>query len=349
MSNTFGTNFRLTTAGESHGKAMVGIIDGVPSGFKIDFDKIKETMNSRRGGAPGTTSRRESDEVIFLSGLLDGVTLGTPIAFIIPNTDVRSEDYEHLKKTFRPNHADFTYQTKYGIRDVRGGGRASARETAVRVAAGAIAEQILGRKGLRINAFTSQIGPIKLDEPFAELDLSKINRSPVFCPDEETSGAMVEELERVKQRGDTVSCVVSCIIEGLPAGIGEPIYDKLSARLAYAMLSINAAHGFEFGMGFKAGYGSEMRDDFIVRADGTIGTATNHSGGIQGGITNGMPVEFSVAFKPLPTLMRPTESINLKGEKVVIEPRGRHDVCAAPRAVAVVKAMTAITLMDLKA
>lgn len=346
--NTFGTLFTLTTAGESHGPALVGIVDGMPAGIRIDFDRIALEMSRRRPGQALATARRETDEVKFLSGLLDGVTLGTPISFIITNEDSKSDDYDHLKHTFRPSHADYTYQAKYGIRDVRGGGRSSARETALRVAAGALALQVLERRGISVEAFTSGIGPVKSDGR-VPADARKIWESPVRCPFEDVSARMEEVLKAARKDGDTVGCEVSCIVEGLPAGVGEPLYDKLSARLAYAMLSINAAHAFEFGDGKALGsaYGSQVFDPFVVRPDGSVGTSANHSGGIQGGISNGMPVTFSVSFKPLPTLMRPLPSINLKGEETSIEPRGRHDVCAAPRAVPVVRAMAAITVLDL--
>lgn len=325
MSNTFGKKFTLTTAGESHGAALTGIVDGMPAGIRIDFDSIRAEMARRRPGQPRGTARDEADEVTFLSGLLDGVTLGTPIAFTIANTDARSADYDHLRKTFRPSHADFTYQAKYGIRDVRGGGRASARETALRVVGGALAMQALERRGISVEAHVAQIGRATTPE------------------------GMEAELREARKDGDTVGCIVAGTVTGLPAGVGEPLYDKLSARLAYAMLSINAAHGFDFGAGFAmaAGRGSELNDPFTTRPDGSIATATNNSGGIQGGISNGMPVTFRVAFKPLPTLMRPVESVDLRRETTVIEPRGRHDVCAAPRAVAVVRAMAAMTVLDL--
>lgn len=344
--NTFGKLFCLTTAGESHGPAMVGIVDGMPAGFKLDFEKIKTELNRRRPGGRYMSARNEEDEPEFLSGLLDGVTLGTPIAFIVRNRDAREEDYEHLKHTFRPNHADFTYQAKYGIRDVKGGGRASARETLLRVVAGSMAVQVLESRGISVDAYTVRIGNVECgaEEP----DLRKIYSSPVFCPFPETSKAMEAELESVRRDGDTVGCQIRCVINGLPPGVGEPVYDKLSARLGYAMMSINAAHGFTYGGGvnLSTARGTEVMDNFEILADGDIGTSTNHSGGIQGGISNGMPVVADVYFKPLPTVMHATESVDHKGRRHVIEPRGRHDVCAAPRAVAVVRAMGAITVLD---
>lgn len=346
--NTFGTKFRLTTAGESHGAALTGIVDGMPAGIRLDLDRIAVEMSRRRPGQALSTQRKEADDVTFLSGILDGVTLGTPIAFMIPNTNARSDDYEHLRKTFRPSHADFTYQAKYGIRDVRGGGRVSARETALRVVAGALALQALELRGVSVEAYTSRVGTVALTEA-DRLDFDTIWDSPVRCPSADVSVRMAATLESARSAGDTVGCEVSGIITGLPAGVGEPLYDKLSARLAYAMMSINAAHGFSYGDGFDmaSARGSEMADRFIIRDDGTVGTSTNHSGGIQGGISNGMPVTFRVAFKPLPTLMQSVESINQRGETIVIEPRGRHDVCAVPRAVPVVRAMAAITALDL--
>lgn len=346
--NTFGTLFRLTTAGESHGPALVGIVDGMPPGIRVDFDRIALEMSRRRPGQDYATSRCEADEVRFLSGILNGVTLGTPIAFVIENTDAHSEDYDAISKTIRPSHADFTYQAKYGIRDPRGGGRTSARETALRVVAGALAMQVLERRSIYVEAYTSRIGSVAVNEN-DPIDISKIWDSPVRCPVKTVSEKMEEELRIVRKQGDTVGCEVSGMVTGLVPGVGEPIYDKLSARLAYAMMSINAAHSFGYGdaEAMSASRGSEMADKFIVRDDGTVGTSTNHSGGIQGGISNGMPVTFKVCFKPLPTLMVPMESINERGETVIIEPRGRHDVCAVPRAVPVVRAMAAMVILDL--
>lgn len=347
MSNTFGTVFTLSTAGESHGTALVGIVDGMPAGVRVDFDRIRVEMSRRRPGQPLSTSRNEADEVTFLSGILDGVTLGTPIAFTIPNLDARHDDYEQLRKTFRPNHADFTWQAKYGIRDVRGGGRASARETALRVVAGSLAMMVLESRGIFVDAYTSQIGAVVA--PSGLPDLSSVWDSPVRCPFPDVSAEMEREIEAARNAGDTVGCKISGVIAGLPVGVGEPVYDKLSARLAFALMSINAAHAFEYGDGasFASARGSEVIDAFDVRPDGSVATTTNHSGGIQGGLSNGMPVTFGVTFKPLPTLMRSIESIDLHGDTRVILPRGRHDVCAAPRAVPVVRAMAAIAVLDL--
>lgn len=346
--NTIGQILRLTTAGESHGPALVGILDGLPAGQRIDFERVALEMSRRRPGQPLGTARREDDRVEFLSGLLDGVTLGTPVAYIIYNKDTRSADYDLLQHTFRPNHADYTYQAKYGIRDHRGGGRSSARETALRVAAGAVALQILERQGMTVTAYASRIGSAALGNKYADYSDKDIYASKVYCPDSIVSGQMVKELEAARREGDTLGGTVSCVITGLPAGLGEPLYGKFQARLAEAMMSINAAHGFEYGDGFDAASmrGSESLDTFTVADDGRVTTAANHSGGVQGGITNGRPVTMTVAFKPIATLMRPLESINQKGETIVIPPRGRHDVSAVPRAVAVVKAMAALTALD---
>ena len=351
MSNTFGKLFRLTTAGESHGPALTGIIDGMPPGVKVDFERIDLEISRRKPGQEYSSQRSEPDSPEFLSGILDGTTLGTPIAFTIKNTDCIAADYDQLKTTFRPGHADFTYQAKYGIRDIRGGGRASARETALRVVAGALAMQVLEKHGIRVEAFTSGVGQIACNEPMPQSDFNfdAVWQSPVRCPYPNISEQMVAELERVRNEGDTVGCTITALIYGLPSGVGEPVYDKLSARLAYAMMSINAAHAFEYGDGLSmaSARGSEMIDSFKVAHDGSIITESNHSGGILGGISNAMPVVCRVGFKPLATMMRPIESIDLKGNPTTITPRGRHDVCAAPRAVPVVRAMAAITVLDM--
>lgn len=346
--NTFGKLFSLTTAGESHGPAYTGIVDGMPAGVKIDFDLIRLELSRRRPGQKLSTARSEADEVRFLSGIMDGVTLGTPIAFMIPNTDTRPADYEEIGRAFRPSHADFTYQAKYGVRDARGGGRSSARETVLRVVAGSLAMQVLKGRGITIDAWTSRIGQVAYDEVPEEKNLSAVWDSPVRCPSAEHSLAFEKELEEVRRQGDTVGCIVTGMVRGLPAGIGEPVYNKLQAGLASAMMSINASHGFEYGDGFDmaSARGSQMADPYEISDEGFVMTSTNHSGGIQGGISNGMPVMFRVAFKPLPTMMRQTESIDNRGNKVVLEPRGRHDVCAVPRVVPVVRAMAAISVLD---
>lgn len=346
--NTFGHMFTVTTAGESHGEALTAIVDGMPAGIRIDIARIERQMARRAPGGAMASGRREADRVRLLSGLRDGVTLGTPIAILIENTDARPADYSHLSATFRPSHADYTYQAKYGIRATSGGGRASARETALRVAAGALALQALEDRGVSIHAYTSQIGDISLPLTFEDIDYGAIYNNSIYCPDGEAAARMTAAIEAARAEGDTLGGVVSCIIEGLAAGVGEPIYDKFQAMLASAMMSINAAHGFEYGMGFAgaAMRGSDVLDHFGVDDCGRIYTTTNHSGGIQGGITNGMPVTMRVAFKPVATLMRPVQSIDLHGNPVTIEPRGRHDCCVVPRAVAVVRAMAAVTTLD---
>lgn len=346
--NTFGTLLRLTTAGESHGRALVGILDGMPSGVLVNSDRIALEMSRRRPGGEFVSKRNEEDKVEILSGIMDGVTLGTPIAFTIANKDARSDDYEHLRHTFRPGHADYTYQVKYGIRDWRGGGRASARETAVRVAAGAMALQALENKGIEICVYTRRIGQESLGDEYNTYPDAEIYSSAVRCPDVVAAGKMEDAIMAARAEGDTLGGIVACVITGLPAGIGEPIYDKFQAKLASAMMSINATHGFEYGMGFAgaACRGTDVVDAFTLTDDGRVTTKANHSGGIQGGITNGRPVTFNVAFKPVATLMQPVESINAKGETIMIEPHGRHDVCVVPRAVPVVRAMAALCTLD---
>ena len=328
MGNSFGNIFRLTTFGESHGAAIGGVIDGVPAGCRIDAELIQDELRKRRPGAgPLGTTRREPDEVELLSGLMEGVTTGTPIGFIIRNTNQRSNDYDAMRHLFRPSHADYTYQVKYGVRDYRGGGRTSARETACRVVGGAVAQQILAEFGITIDAYASRIGPLQLPADSARLE------------------ALTAEL---RAAGDTVGGVVSCTINGVPAGVGEPLFDKLQARLAAAMLSVPAAKGFEYGDGFAlaAMRGSEANDRFIPSPEGGITTVTNHSGGIQGGISNGQPITMRVAFKPVATLMRPQETVDDCGNPATLQPRGRHDVCVVPRAVPVVKAMAALVVLD---
>lgn len=323
--NTFGTLFRLTDFGESHGKAIGGVVDGMPAGFPVDLEEVQRQLDRRRPGQSAiTTARKESDTVEFLSGIMDGRTLGTPIGFIIRNSDQHSSDYENLRHAFRPNHADFTYQAKYGIRDHRGGGRASARETAVRVVGGALARQILAAEGITIEAHAISIG--HADNP-ADFEA---------------------EILRAKQNRDSVGGIIECIIKGVPAGLGEPIFGKLQAMLASAMMSINAAKGFEYGDGFEAArsYGSEQTDNFYNTPDCGIATRTNHSGGIQGGISNGMDIVFRVAFKPVATLPRPLETTDDSGNDITLEVHGRHDPCVIPRAIPVVESMAAMTILD---
>lgn len=342
--STFGTLFRLTTFGESHGVAIGGIIDGVPSNIQLDFDKIQQELDRRKPGQSAiVTQRKESDTVQFLSGIFEGKTTGTPIGFVIPNEDQKSGDYEHLKEAYRPSHADFTFDKKYGIRDYRGGGRSSARETASRVVAGAIAKQILDTLGIEFSTYVDQVGSIRLnDSSFFLLDA--IESNPVRCPDLKTAERMEELIREVRKEGDTIGGCVKCVIINVPVGLGEPVFDKLHAEIGKAMFSINAVKGVEFGSGFSAVEmrGSEHND--LFNADST--TKSNHSGGIQGGISNGMPIEFRVAFKPVATLIKTQSTINSKGENLELEGKGRHDACVVPRAVPIVEAMAAIVILD---
>jgi chorismate synthase len=341
--NSIGTLFKVTTFGESHGEALGGIIDGCPPGLEIDFDAIQNDMNRRKPGQSViVTQRKEADEVQFLSGIFEGKTTGTPIGFLIPNTNQKSDDYSHIKNNYRPSHADFVYEKKYGIRDYRGGGRSSARETASRVVAGAIAKQILS--DVKINAYVSSVGKINIDKPYQELDFSKIENFLVRCPDEETAIKMEQHILEIRKQGDTVGGVISCVIKNVPIGLGEPVFDKLHADLGKAMLSINAVKGFEFGSGFCGATmkGSEHND--LYNSDGT--TKTNLSGGIQGGISNGMDIYFRVAFKPVATLIQKQETLDNQGNIIEMQGKGRHDPCVVPRAVPIVEAMAAIVLAD---
>ena len=341
--NSYGTLFRITTFGESHGEALGGIIDGCPSGIALDFDAIELEMSRRKPGQSAiVTQRKEPDAVQFLSGIFEGKTTGTPIGFIIPNTNQKSDDYSHIKDNYRPSHADYVYDQKYGFRDYRGGGRSSARETASRVVAGAIAKQMLSE--IKIQAYVSAVGPLSLDKPYNELDFSKIESNPVRCPDEAMAATMEDYIKQIRKEGDTVGGVVTCVIQNMPVGLGEPVFDKLHAELGKAMLSINAVKGFEFGSGFE---GSKMKGSAhndLYNADGT--TKTNLSGGIQGGISNGMDIYFRVAFKPVATIMQKQDSLNNKGEITEMTGKGRHDPCVVPRAVPIVEAMAAIVLAD---
>lgn len=341
--NTFGKFFRLTTFGESHGKAIGGIIDGCPAGLKLDFDQIQSELDRRKPGQSKiVTQRKESDTVQFLSGILDDTTTGAPIGFMIPNENQHSKDYEHLKDVFRPSHSDFTYFKKYGLRDVSGGGRSSARETANWVVGGAVAKQFL--KEIEINAFVSSVGDLFLEKPYQSLDFSKIESNIVRCPDDETAEKMIQKIQEVRKAGETIGGTVTCVIRNVPVGLGEPVFDKLHARLGQAMLSINAVKGFEYGSGFCGAkmQGSEHND--LFNPDGS--TKTNLSGGIQGGISNGMDIYFRVAFKPVSTIMQKQQTINTKGETVEMQGRGRHDPCVVPRAVPIVEAMAAMVLAD---
>ena len=341
--NSFGKLFKLTTFGESHGVAIGGVIDGCPSGLKLDFDTIQNELNRRKPGQSKiVTQRKEPDTVEFLSGVFEGVTTGTPIGFVIKNTNQKSKDYSHIKDVYRPSHADYTYDKKYGVRDYRGGGRSSARETASRVVAGAIAKQMLS--SIKINAFTSSVGDIFIDKPYQDLDFSKIESNIIRCPDEASAEKMIAKVQEVKKQGDTIGGTITCVLQNVPAGLGEPVFDKLHAELGKAMLSINAVKGFEYGSGFCGAkmIGSEHNDKF--NEDGT--TKTNLSGGIQGGISNGMDIYFRVAFKPVATTLQKQETINSKGETVEMQGKGRHDPCVVPRAVPIVEAMAALVLAD---
>lgn len=345
MSNTFGEIFRLTTFGESHGPAIGGVIDGMPAGIAVDLDALSQAMARRRPGQSTlTTSRTEADEVTLLSGVFEGVTTGTPIGFTIANTNSRSSDYDALRHIYRPSHADYTYAAKYGIRDHRGGGRSSARETATRVAAGAIAMMALRPLGITIRAYTSQIGAIAVDADYSKLPLELTEQNAVRCPDADKAAEMARAIEEARRDGDTLGGVVTCIITGCPAGLGQPMYGKLQARLADAMMSINAAKAFEYGMGFDgcSKRGSEVVDTFVPGPR----TLSNHSGGIQGGISNGEDIYFRVGFKPVATMLRPTATITDSGEATEVTPHGRHDVCVVPRAVPVVEAMAAMVILD---
>lgn len=341
--NIFGTIFRVTTFGESHGEAIGGIIDGCPSGIELNMEVIQNELNRRKPGQSSiVTQRKEPDEVRFLSGIFEGKTTGTPIGFVIENTNQKSKDYDHLQAVFRPSHADYTYEQKYGVRDPRGGGRSSARETASRVVAGAIAKQILPQ--IKITAFVSSVGKICLEKPYSELDFSEIEKNPVRCPDPQLAQQMEQYIKDVRKEGDTIGGTITCVVQNVPMGLGEPVFDRLQAQIAKAMLSINAVKGFEYGSGFAGTQlkGSEHND--LFNPDGT--TQTNYSGGIQGGISNGMDIYFRVAFKPVATLMKPQQTIDSQGNIVTIEGKGRHDACVLPRAVPIVEAMTAIVLAD---
>ncbi|TPN89009.1 chorismate synthase [Aquimarina algicola] len=341
--NTFGSIFKLTTFGESHGEAIGGVIDGCPSGVKLDLEAIQEELNRRKPGQSAiVTQRKEPDTVAFYSGIFDGITTGTPIGFVIKNANQKSKDYSHIKDSYRPSHADYTYDQKYGIRDYRGGGRSSARETASRVVAGAIAKQIL--PNISINAYVSGVGNLKLEKPYTELDLSHTEQNIVRCPDPEMAQTMENYIKQIRKEGDTVGGIVSCVISGVPVGLGEPVFDKLHAELGKAMLSINAVKGFEYGSGFEGAQlkGSEHND--LFNNDGT--TKTNLSGGIQGGISNGMDIYFNVAFKPVATIMQNQETIDKDGNTVTMQGKGRHDPCVVPRAVPIVESMAALVLVD---
>jgi chorismate synthase len=343
MSNSFGNLYKITTFGESHGVAIGGIIDGCPANVSLDFEKIQKELDRRKPGQSKiTTQRKEPDQVEFLSGIFEGKTTGTSIGFQIVNTNQRSKDYTHNTNVYRPSHADYTYDQKYGIRDHRGGGRSSARETANWIVGGAIAKQFLHT--IQINAFTSSVGNIFMDKPYQELDFSKIESNAVRCPDEKKAAEMIARIESIKKQGDTIGGTITCVIKNVPIGLGEPVFDKLHAALGQAMLSINAVKGFEYGSGFCGAQmkGSEHND--LFNADGS--TKTNLSGGIQGGISNGMDIYFRVAFKPVATVIQKQETIDSKGNIVVMQGKGRHDPCVVPRAVPIVEALSAMVLAD---
>ena len=352
--NTFGQIFRLTTFGESHGEAIGGVVDGMPAGIPIDIDFIQQELNRRRPGQSHiTTSRKEQDQVELLSGVFEGKSTGCPIGFIVRNTNQHSDDYDNMRDLFRPSHADYTYAYKYGTRDHRGGGRSSARITISRCVAGALAKLVLRQLGIRVTAYTSQVGNIALERDYTQYDLNQIESNIVRCPDANKANEMIHLIEEVKAAGDTIGGVITGVIQGCPVGLGEPEFGKLHAQLGAAMLSINAVKGFEYGEGF-AGVtmrGSEQNDIFLPNSqpDGSIpqlATATNHSGGIQGGISNGQDIYFRVAFKPVATLLREQQTVDIAGNETTLKARGRHDPCVLPRAVPVVEAMAAMVILD---
>lgn len=346
--NTFGNIFRLTSFGESHGVAVGGVIDGCPAGFELDFQEIQRELDRRKPGQSRiTTPRKEDDEVQFLSGIYEGKTTGTPIGFVVWNKNQHSSDYDNMKQVYRPSHADYAYQMKYGIRNPRGGGRSSARETISRCVAGAVAKQILAKKGIGIKAYTSQVGAIRLEGSYADYDLDRVEDNPVRCPDPQKAREMEELIAKVKAEGDTIGGVITGVIKGVPVGLGEPVFGKLHAALGDAMLSINAAKGFEYGDGFDAAlYRGSERNDRFFNDNGKINVRTNHSGGIQGGISNGQDIYFRVAFKSVATLLMEQETVDTDGNDAVLKAKGRHDPCVLPRAVPIVEAMAAMTILD---
>ena len=346
--NTFGNLFTLTTFGESHGEAVGGVIDGMPAGIDIDIDFIQQELNRRRPGQSSlTTSRQEADKVELLSGVFEGKSTGCPIGFIVRNTNQHSQDYENLRCLFRPSHADFTYEQKYGVRDHRGGGRSSARITISRCVGGALAKLVLRQWGISVQAYTSQVGPIALERDYHLYDLEQTESNAVRCPDAEKAAQMASLITLMKQEGDTIGGVITCVIKGCPAGLGEPEFGKLHAALGSAMLSINAVKGFEYGEGFDgvSARGSEQNDMF-QNIDGKITTKTNHSGGIQGGISNGQDIYFRVAFKPVATILTEQKTVDKEGNQIAFKAKGRHDPCVLPRAVPIVEAMAAMTILD---
>jgi len=347
--NSYGTLFKISTFGESHGIGIGVIIDGCPPGIKIDLDYIQSELDRRKPGQSSiVTQRKEADVVEIQSGVFEGQSTGTPISLYIKNKDQKSKDYSHIADKYRPSHADYTYAKKYGVRDYRGGGRSSARETAARVAAGAIAKTILSSHGITINAYVSQVGDLKLAKDHNKLDFSLTENNIVRCPDTEMAETMIAYIKDIRKQGDTVGGMVSCVIKGCPVGLGEPVFDKLHAELGKAMLSINAVKGFEYGSGFRSlsMKGSEHNDLFTTDDHGKVKTSTNFSGGVQGGISNGMDIYFNVAFKPVATIMQDQTSIDQEGNDAVVTGKGRHDPCVVPRAVPIVDAMAALVIVD---
>jgi len=346
--NSIGNIFRLTTFGESHGEAIGGVVDGMPAGIPIDMAFIQQELNRRRPGQSHiTTARQEADQVELLSGVFEGKTTGCPIGFIVRNTNQHSGDYDNMRELYRPSHADYTYSYKYGTRDHRGGGRSSARITISRCVAGALAKLVLKQIGVHITAFTSQIGDISLDRDYSKYDLTQVDSNIVRCPDADKAVQMIRLIEEVKAEGDTIGGVITCVIQGCPAGLGEPEFGKLHAMLGAAMLSINAVKGFEYGEGFEGvtARGSEQNDIFVNK-EGRITTMTNHSGGIQGGISNGQDIYCRIAFKPVATLLREQKTVDIQGKETTLTAKGRHDPCVLPRAVPIVEAMAAMTILD---
>ena len=349
MSSIYGKLFQISTFGESHGPAVGVIVQGCPSGINFDLDFVQSELDRRKPGQSRiTTQRKEADSIEVLSGVFEGKTTGTPIAMLVWNGDQRSKDYTHIADQFRPSHADYTYFAKYGLRDYRGGGRSSARETVARVAAGALAKMVLTQLGIKITAYVSQVGHMKLETPVEQLDLSLTESNAVRCPDSDLAAKMFTYIDDIRKQGDSVGGVISAYITGCPVGLGEPVFDKLHAELGKAMLSINAVKGFEYGSGFSGVElrGSQHNDIIEKQGDGSLRTLTNHSGGIQGGISNGEPIYFRVAFKPVATIMQDQDSVNETGDKITVSGKGRHDPCVVPRAVPIVEAMAAIVLLD---
>ena len=349
MGSTYGKIFKIATFGESHGAGIGVVIEGCPAGLEFNSDFIQSELTRRKPGQSRiTTQRKEADEFEVLSGVFEGKTTGTPIALIIRNEDQRSKDYSHIATQYRPSHADYTYQEKYGVRDYRGGGRSSARETAARVAAGAVAKLFLAKMNIQITGYVSQVGQMKLDKSYTELDLSLAEENAVRCPDPEMAAQMFDYIDNVRKSGDSIGGIVSCVVTGTPVGLGEPVFDKLHAELGKAMLSINAVKGFEYGSGFEGVklLGSQHNDAFFVDENEKVHTRTNHSGGVQGGISNGQDIYFNVAFKPVATIMQDQESVDQDGNVVIVQGKGRHDPCVVPRAVPIVEAMAALVLAD---